>query len=78
VNDFYDKNDVGNILASWWKEEKKFLNRTSGWYAITSLRVPYMYLMVLICKLYGEKDCSRFSDAWIPLAYTMATIRRVV
>jgi hypothetical protein len=30
-----------------------------------------MYFMALICKLYGEQDCSIFSEAWIPLAYTM-------
>jgi hypothetical protein len=28
--------------------------------------------MALICRLYGEKDCSRFSEAWMPLAYTVA------
>jgi hypothetical protein len=28
--------------------------------------------MVLICQLYGEMDCSKFSEAWMPLAYTMA------
>jgi hypothetical protein len=31
-----------------------------------------MYLMVLICRLYGENDCSKFSEAWMPLAYTVA------
>jgi hypothetical protein len=30
--------------------------------------------MSLICRLYGEKDCSKFSDAWIPLAYIVAII----
>jgi hypothetical protein len=33
---------------------------------------PYIYLMALICRLYGEKDCSRFSKAWMPLAYIVA------
>jgi hypothetical protein len=28
--------------------------------------------MDLICRLYGEKYCSRFSEAWMPLAYTVA------
>jgi hypothetical protein len=37
-----------------------------------NLREPYIYLMALICRLYGEKDCSRFSEAWMPLAYTVA------
>jgi hypothetical protein len=73
VHEFYDKNDVEKIIAIWWKEDRKFVNRASGWYTITNLRELYLYLMVLICKLYGQKDCSRFSNAWLSLAYTMAT-----
>jgi hypothetical protein len=30
-----------------------------------------MYLMASICQLYGDKDFSKFSEAWMPLAYTM-------
>jgi len=42
---------------------------------MTKLREPYIYLMDLICRLYGEKDYSRFLEAWMPLAYTMAISR---
>jgi hypothetical protein len=27
--------------------------------------------MDLICWLYGEKDYSRFSEEWMPIAYTI-------
>jgi hypothetical protein len=27
--------------------------------------------MELICRLYGEKDCSRLLEAWMPLVYTI-------
>jgi hypothetical protein len=57
ATDFYDKHDVGKILANWWKKYKRFFNKTNGWYPIASLREPYMYLMVSICQLYEEKDC---------------------
>jgi hypothetical protein len=57
------------ILSSWWKEDKKFINRSTGRYAITGLREPYMYAMILLCRLYGERDYSQFSEAWLPLAY---------
>jgi hypothetical protein len=36
-----------------------------------------MYLMALLCHLYGEKDCSRFLDAWFPLAYTLAMMGKI-
>ena len=29
-------------------------------------------MMALLCRLHGEKDCSQFSEAWMPLAYTVA------
>jgi hypothetical protein len=42
---------------------------------MTNLREPYIFLMELICRLYGEKDCSRFSEAWMPLAYTSSYLQ---
>jgi hypothetical protein len=27
--------------------------------------------MALICLLYGERDCTKFLEAWMPLAYTV-------
>jgi hypothetical protein len=48
------------------------MNRASGWYNTVNLREPYIFLMALICRLYGEKYFSRFSEAWMPLAYTVA------
>jgi hypothetical protein len=69
---FYEQHNTNQLLASWWKEDRKFVNRASGWYNTINLREPYMFLMALICRLYGEKDCSKFLEAWIPLAYTIA------
>jgi hypothetical protein len=58
---FYELHDTIWLLASWWKEDKRFTNRRNGWYNTVNLREPYMYLMALICQLYREKDCSKFS-----------------
>jgi len=45
------------------------MNRDLGWYININLMEPYMFLTALICQLYGEKDFSKFSKAWMPLAY---------
>jgi hypothetical protein len=37
-----------------------------------NLREPYMYLMDLIYRLYGEKDCSKFLEAWMFLSNIIA------
>jgi hypothetical protein len=63
-------------MESWWKEDKKFTNQSTGWYRTTNLREPYIYLMALICLLYGEKDCYIFSKAWMPLAYIVVIFGR--
>jgi hypothetical protein len=60
---FYAKHDTNKLMASWWREDKNFTNWTSDWYPTANLREPYIYLMDLICCLYGEKDFSRFSEA---------------
>jgi hypothetical protein len=28
---FYDFHDTSKLLASWWKEDKKFTNKSNGW-----------------------------------------------
>jgi hypothetical protein len=77
IINFYEKHDTSKVMASWWREDKNFTNWTTGWYPTANLREPYIYLMALICQLYGEKDCSRFSEAWMSLAYTVAISGRV-
>jgi hypothetical protein len=76
VVNFYECHDTSQVMASWWREDKKYTNQTSSRYRTTNLREPYIYLMSLICRLYGEKDYSRFSEAWMPLDYTIAISRR--
>jgi hypothetical protein len=68
---FYEFHDTIQLMASWWKEDKNFTNWSNGWYGTINLWDPYIYMMALICRLYGEKDCSKFSEAWMPLAYTV-------
>jgi hypothetical protein len=72
VDKFYERHNANKLLASWWKEDKKIVNRTTRWYSTINLIEAYMYLMALICRLYGDKDCSRFFEAWMPIAYNVA------
>jgi hypothetical protein len=71
---FYEFHYTSRLMASWWREENKFTNHSNGWYGTINLREPYIYLMALICQLYEEKDCSNFSEAWMPLSYIVAIV----
>jgi hypothetical protein len=55
---------------------QKFYKPEQQWYGIVNLREPYIYLMALIYRLYGDKDFSKFSEAWIPLEYIVAIFQR--
>jgi hypothetical protein len=48
VVNFYEFHDTSQLMASWWKEEKKLTNRSNGLYKTKNLRDPYIYLMALI------------------------------
>jgi hypothetical protein len=53
---FYEKHDTSKVMASWWREDKNFTNRTSGWYPTANLRESYIYLMALLCSIaWGER-----------------------
>jgi hypothetical protein len=71
VISFYEKHDTNNLMDSWWIEDKNFTNQTSDRYSTTNLRETYIYLMALLCQFHGEKDWSRFSEAWMRLSYTI-------
>jgi hypothetical protein len=45
---FYEFHDTTQLMASWWKEAKKFIKQSNGWYGTMNLREPYIYLMALI------------------------------
>jgi hypothetical protein len=67
VISFYEQYETNKILNNWWKEDIKFVKISTSKYAISSLREPYMYAMILLCRLYGERDCSQFSGSMVTL-----------
>jgi hypothetical protein len=77
VVNFYEFHDTNQLMASWWKEDEKFNNQRNGWYGTVNLREPYIYLMALICRLYGETNFSKFSEAWMTMTYTVAISRSI-
>jgi hypothetical protein len=72
---FYECHETSWVMASWWREYKKYTNQTFDWYQTTNLRELYIYPMALIFQLYGEKECSIFLETWMPLSYTISISR---
>ena len=56
VEQFHVRNDT-KVLASWWIEQKRFTTtqpRNDRIYPTTHLRIPYLYAMAVMCRLYGQ------------------------
>jgi hypothetical protein len=58
-----------DLFKIWYKPDKYFKLRPSSEYLTTMLRTPYQYIMVMLCRLYGEKDASKFTMSLMPLIY---------
>jgi hypothetical protein len=60
---------VKDLFKIWYNPDKTFNLRPSGEYPTTSLRTPYQYIVVMLCRLYGEQDASKFTLSLMPLIY---------
>jgi len=43
-----------DIFKIWYKLDKNFKLRLSGEYPTTFLRIPYQYIVAMLCRIYGE------------------------
>jgi hypothetical protein len=67
INKFqHKKNDIFNIQ---YKTYRTFKIRPSGEYPTTSVRTPYQYIVVILYRLYGEQDDSKFTLSLMPLIH---------
>ena len=48
IMNFYEHHDTSRVMASWWREDKKYTNQSTVWYQKTNLKEPYIYLMDLV------------------------------
>jgi len=48
----------------WYKLDKQFNLRPTGAYPTITLRIPYQYMVAMLCRLYRETTASKF-----PLSY---------
>jgi len=63
------KHPPKELCPKWYKSDKQFKHRPKGAYPTTSLRNPYQYTVVILCRLYRKQDTSQFSLSYLPLIY---------
>jgi hypothetical protein len=53
---FYEFHDTSRLLSSWWKEDKKFTNRSNDWYNMVNLkRALYLFNGFNLPIIWGKR-----------------------
>jgi hypothetical protein len=56
-----------DIIKHWWRNEAKFKADTHGVYATASLNKYMVYVLMMLCRLFGKKIPTHFPTEWVPL-----------
>jgi hypothetical protein len=63
---------LSDLIKDWVSHPAKFRADTNGIYSISSLVPQFMYIAMMVCRLYGKEDTSHFFLPWVPLIHTVA------
>jgi hypothetical protein len=61
------------LMNNRWVLGKKFKTRASDDYPTNLLRPPYQYVVVMLCKLYGDPDAQKFKVSLVHLIHSITT-----
>jgi hypothetical protein len=56
-----------DIINDWWRNKAKFKSDTHGVYATTSLNEYMVYVVMVLCRLFGKESPTHFPAEWVPL-----------
>jgi hypothetical protein len=60
---------LSDLIKDWVLHPTKFRANTNGIYSISSLVPQFMYIEMMVCRLYGKEDTSHFFLPWVPLIH---------
>ena len=59
--------DPIDTMQAWRSDSSKFKQEKTGMYPIAPLSAPHSYAAVMMCRLFGKANSTKFSMEWIPL-----------
>lgn len=62
-----ENEDPIDVTQSWRLGSDKFKWEKYGMYPISSLSTPHNFVAVMIFRLFGKADSTKFSIEWVPL-----------
>jgi hypothetical protein len=63
---------LSDLIKDWCSRPEKFRADTHGIYTIPSLQPQFMYVAMMVCRLYGRENTAHFFLPWVPLIHTVA------
>ena len=63
---------LSDLIKDWVSHPAKFRVDTNGIYSISSLVPQFMYITMMVCKMYGKEDTSHLFLPWVPLMHIVA------
>jgi hypothetical protein len=63
---------LSDLIKDWCSHPAKFRADSNGIYSISSLETQFMYIAMMVCRLYGKEDTAHFFLPWVPLIHTVA------
>jgi hypothetical protein len=63
---------LSDLIKDWYSHPAKFRADSNGIYSISSLEPQFMYVAMMVCRLYGKEDITQFFLPWVPLIHTVA------
>jgi len=56
-----------HLIREWWYDPDSFKVIGEKIYHVTKLKKSQMLVFIMLCRLYGEKNPSRFKLSWVPI-----------
>lgn len=63
---------LSDLIKDWCSRPEKFRADSNGIYTISSLQPQFMYIAMMVCRLYGKENTAHFFLPWVPLIHTVA------
>jgi hypothetical protein len=69
--DQYGKS-LSDLIKYWCSRPEKFRAESHGIYSISSLEPQFMYIAMMMCRIYGKENTTHFFLPWVPIIHSMA------
>jgi hypothetical protein len=63
---------LSDLIKDWCSCPEKFRANPHGIYSISSLEPQFMYIAMMMCRLYGKENTTHLFLPWVPIIHIVA------